>query len=99
MNNDGESISDAYARLTALRVKIKGLGSDNYNDGFNPNEEFIKSKIISMISTTDKQMALNLQLLDKVNSFSPDDLVSYLTATDNMASQGNKVKEMNRAIG
>ena len=95
MNKDGESISDTYARLTALRVKIKGLGSDNFNDGFTVNDEFIKSKIIAMIATEDTKLALNVQLLDKTNSFSPDDLVSYLCATERMASDGLKVKEIN----
>ena len=32
-------------------------------------------------------------------NFSPDDLVSYFTATETMAQEGKKVKEKNRAIG
>ena len=60
MNKDGESISDAYARLTALRVKIKGLGSDSFKDEFTVNDEFIKSKIISTIATEDTKLSLNV---------------------------------------
>ena len=81
MINDGESLTMAYARLNALRVKIKGLGGDKYHDGFDVNDEFIKSKLVSMIVVDDKQLALNLQLLDARQNFSPDDIVSYFTAT------------------
>jgi hypothetical protein len=34
MIKDGESLSNAYARRDALQVKIKGLGCDKFNDGF-----------------------------------------------------------------
>ncbi|KAK1650214.1 hypothetical protein QYE76_068019 [Lolium multiflorum] len=44
MIREGESLADAYARRGALRVKVKGLGCEKYNDGFEMNEEFIKSK-------------------------------------------------------
>ena len=99
MNHDGETIAEAYKRLVALRVKIGGLGCEKYDDGFNLNDELIKSKIVSMIAVTDKKLALNLQLLDRANQFTPDDLVSYLVATDNLADEGQKIKEINRAIG
>ena len=46
MIKDGETLTMAYARLNALRVKIKGLGADKYNDGFVVNDEFIKSKLV-----------------------------------------------------
>ena len=62
-------------------MKIKGLGGDKYHDGFDVNDEFIKSKLVSMIVVDDKQLALNLQLLDARQNFSPDDIVSYFTAT------------------
>ena len=52
-----------------------------------------------MIAVEDKQLVLNLQLLDAQHHFTPDDLVSYFTATEDMANEGKKVKEMNRAIG
>ncbi|KAK1653304.1 hypothetical protein QYE76_071109 [Lolium multiflorum] len=32
MIRDGESVSDAYARLGALKVRVKGLGVEKYND-------------------------------------------------------------------
>ena len=80
-------------------MKIGGLGCEKYDDGFNLNDELIKSKIVSMIAVTDKKLALNLQLLDRANQFTPDDLVSYLVATDNLADEGQKIKEINRAIG
>ena len=99
MNHDGETIAEAYKRLVALRVNVGGLGCEKYDDGFNLNDELIKSKIVSMIAVTDKKLALNLQLLDRANQFTPDDLVSYLVATDNLADEGRKVKEINRAIG
>ena len=57
------------------------------------------SKIVSMIAVEDKQLALNLQLLDAQNNFTSDDLVSYFTATENMAQEGKKVKDINCAIG
>ena len=57
------------------------------------------SKLVSMIAVDDTQMALNLQLLDAQNNYSPYDLVSYFTATESMAQEGKKVKEMNRAVG
>ncbi|KAK1681336.1 hypothetical protein QYE76_042184 [Lolium multiflorum] len=65
MIRDGESISDAYARLGALRVRVKGLGAEKYNDGFEMNEAFIKSKVIAMIAVNqeDTNLALNLQIM------------------------------------
>ena len=39
MIKDGETLTTAYARLNALRVKIKGLGAEKYNDGFDMNDE------------------------------------------------------------
>ncbi|KAK1594662.1 hypothetical protein QYE76_008234 [Lolium multiflorum] len=50
MIREGESVADAYARLGALRVRVKGLGVEKYNDGFEMNEAFIKSKVIAMIA-------------------------------------------------
>ena len=91
MIKDGETLITAYSRLNALRVKIKGLGADKYNDGFDVNDEFIKSKLASMIVVDDKQLALNLQLLDARNNLSPDDLVSYFTATESMADRKSVV--------
>ena len=58
MIKDGETLTTAYARLNALRVKIKGLGVEKYNDGFDVNDEFIKSKLVSMIVVEDTQLAL-----------------------------------------
>ena len=52
-----------------------------------------------MIAVEDTQLALNLQLLDARNNLSPDDLMSYFTATESMALEGKKVKEMNRVVG
>ncbi|KAK1632945.1 hypothetical protein QYE76_007260 [Lolium multiflorum] len=43
MIREGDSVADAYARLGALRVRVKGLGVEKYNDGFEMNEAFIKS--------------------------------------------------------
>ena len=99
MIKDGETLSDAYARLCALRVKIKGLGCDKYHDGFDVNDEFMKSKIIAMIACEEKNsnLALNLQILSAQGNLSPDDLVSYFVANENLAKQGKKIKEMNRA--
>ncbi|KAK1660493.1 hypothetical protein QYE76_048652 [Lolium multiflorum] len=50
MIREGESLADAYARLGALKVRIKGLGAEKYDDGFEMNEGFIKSKVIAMIA-------------------------------------------------
>ncbi|KAK1645851.1 hypothetical protein QYE76_063656 [Lolium multiflorum] len=58
MIREGESVADAYARLGALRVRVKGLGVEKYNDGFEMNEAFIKSKVIAMIAV--KQEDTNL---------------------------------------
>jgi hypothetical protein len=41
---------------------------------------------------------LNLTLLDAQNKFTLDDLVSCFVATDNMAKEGKKVKELNRVM-
>ena len=92
MIREGESIADAYARLGALCVKIRGLGCSKYNDGFDVNEEFIKSKIISMIVVKEKDtnLALNLRILTAQANLSADDLVSYVAANDNLAKEGDK---------
>jgi hypothetical protein len=101
MIKDGESIADAYARLGALRVKVKGLGCEKYNDGFEMNEEFIKCKIIAMIAVKQKDtnLALNLRILTNQADLSADDLVSYVAANDNMAKEGERLMVMNRADG
>jgi hypothetical protein len=82
MIKDGESISRAYGRLDALRVKIKGFGCDKCHDFFDVNDDFIKSKIFPVIVTDDQQLALKLQLVDARNNFSLEDLVSYFVATE-----------------
>ncbi|KAK1678909.1 hypothetical protein QYE76_039757 [Lolium multiflorum] len=67
MIREGESVADAYARLGALRVRIKGLGVEKYDDDFEMNEGFIKSKVIAMIAVKqeDTNLALNLQIMTK----------------------------------
>ncbi|KAK1693444.1 hypothetical protein QYE76_010141 [Lolium multiflorum] len=69
MIREGESVADAYGRLGALRVKVKGLGVEKYNDGFEMNEAFIKSKVIAMIGVKqeDTNLALNLQIITKTS--------------------------------
>jgi hypothetical protein len=47
---DGESLSSDNAILDALRMKIQGLGCDKNKDGFDVDDDFIKSNIISMIA-------------------------------------------------
>ncbi|KAK1611661.1 hypothetical protein QYE76_035334 [Lolium multiflorum] len=98
MIRDGESVSDAYARLGALRVRVKGLGVEKYNDGFEMNEAFIKSKVISMIAVKqqDTNLALNLQIMTKSADLNSDDLVSYVAANENMAKAGKRLMAMNR---
>jgi hypothetical protein len=95
MIKNGETLFDAYSRLDALSMKIKGIGCDEYQDGFDVNDETIKSKTISIIAMDDKQLALNLTLLDAQNQFSPDNLVSYFVAMKNMAKEGKRVEELN----
>ncbi|KAK1695928.1 hypothetical protein QYE76_012625 [Lolium multiflorum] len=94
-------MAEAYGRLGALRVKVKGLGCEKYNDGFEMNEEFIKSKVIAMIAVKQKDtnLALNLQILTKQADLSADDLVSYVAANDNMAKAGEKLMAMNLVDG
>jgi hypothetical protein len=101
MIKDGESVVDAYGRLGALRVKVKGLGCEKYNDGFEMNEEFIKFKIIAMIVVKAKytNLALNLRILTNQADLSADDLVSYVAANDNMDKEGERLMVMNRADG
>jgi hypothetical protein len=72
MIKDGESLSDA------ISMKIKGIGCSEYQDGFDVNDETIKSKIVSVIAFDDKKLVLNLTLLDAKNKLSQDNLVSYL---------------------
>ncbi|KAK1652787.1 hypothetical protein QYE76_070592 [Lolium multiflorum] len=98
MIRDGESVADAYARLGALRVRVKGLGVEKYNDGFQMNEAFIKSKVIAMIAVNqeDTNLALNLQIMTKSADLNSDDLVSYVAANENMAKAGKRLKAMNR---
>ncbi|KAK1695551.1 hypothetical protein QYE76_012248 [Lolium multiflorum] len=98
MIREGESVADAYGRLGALRVKVKGLGCEKYNNGFEMNEHFIKSKVIIMIAVKqeDTNLALNLQLITKSVDLNADDLVSYVAANENMAKTGKRLKEMNR---
>jgi hypothetical protein len=83
MIRDGESIFDAYARLGALKVRVKGLGVEKYNDGFEMNEAFIKSKVIAMIAVKqeDTNLGLNLQIMTKSADLNSDDLVSYVADT------------------
>ncbi|KAK1678886.1 hypothetical protein QYE76_039734 [Lolium multiflorum] len=98
MIREGESIADAYARLGALRVRIKGLGAEKYDDGFEMNEGFIKSKVIAMIAVKqeDTNLALNLQIMTKSADLNSDDLVSYVAANENMAKAGKMLMAMNR---
>jgi hypothetical protein len=98
MIREGESVADAYARLGALRVKVKGLGVEKYNDGFEMNEAFIKSKVIAMIAVKqeDTNLALNLQIITKSADLNSDDLVSYVAANENMAKTGKRLMAMNR---
>src|SRR3954464_11818777 len=72
---------------------------EKYNDGFEMNEEFIKSKIIAMIAVKEKDtnLALNLRILTNQANLSADDLVSYVAANDNMAKAGEKLMIMNCA--
>ncbi|KAK1698125.1 hypothetical protein QYE76_014822 [Lolium multiflorum] len=98
MIREGESVADAYARLGALRVRIKGLGAEKYDDGFEMNEGFIKSKVIDMIAVKqeDTNLALNLQIMTKSADLNSDDLVSYVAANENMAKAGKMLMAMNR---
>ncbi|KAK1683949.1 hypothetical protein QYE76_044797 [Lolium multiflorum] len=98
MIREGESVADAYARLGALRVRVKGLGVEKYNDGFEMNEAFIKSKVIAMIAVNqeDTNLALNLQIMTKSVDLNSDDLVSYVAANENMAKVGKRLMAMNR---
>ncbi|KAK1695204.1 hypothetical protein QYE76_011901 [Lolium multiflorum] len=98
MIREGESVADAYARLGALRVRVKGLGVEKYNDGFEMNEAFIKSKVIAMIvvKQEDTNLALNLQIMTKSADLNSDDLVSYVATNENMAKAGKRLMEMNR---
>ncbi|KAK1650674.1 hypothetical protein QYE76_068479 [Lolium multiflorum] len=98
MIRDGESVFDAYARLGALKVRVKGLGAEKYNDGFEMNEAFIKSKVIAMIAVKqeDTNLGLNLQIMTKSANLNSDDLVSYVAANENMAKAGKRLKAMNR---
>ncbi|KAK1694018.1 hypothetical protein QYE76_010715 [Lolium multiflorum] len=98
MIRDGESVFDAYARLGALKVRIKGLGGEKYNDGFEMNEAFIKSKVIAMIAVKqeDTNIGLHLQIMTKSADLNSDDLVSYVAANENMAKAGKRLKAMNR---
>ncbi|KAK1612342.1 hypothetical protein QYE76_036015 [Lolium multiflorum] len=85
-------------RLGALRVRVKGLGVEKYNDGFEMNEAFIKSKVIAMIvvNQEDTNLALNLQIMTKSADLNSDDLVSYVAANENMAKAGKRLMAMNR---
>ncbi|KAK1602959.1 hypothetical protein QYE76_027159, partial [Lolium multiflorum] len=98
MIRDGESVFDAYARLGALKVRVKGLGAEKYNDGFEMNEAFIKSKVIAMIAVKqeDTNLGLNLQIMTKSADLNSDDLVSYVAANESMAKAGKRLKAMNR---
>ncbi|KAK1668189.1 hypothetical protein QYE76_056348 [Lolium multiflorum] len=98
MIREGESVADAYARLGALRVKVKGLGVEKYNDGFEMNEAFIKSKVIAMIAgkQEDTNLALNLQIITKSADLNVDDLVSYVAANENMTKSGKRLMATNR---
>ncbi|KAK1696091.1 hypothetical protein QYE76_012788 [Lolium multiflorum] len=98
MIRDGESVFDAYARLGALKVRIKGLGGEKYNGGFEMNEAFIKSKVIAMIAVKqeDTNIGLHLQIMTKSADLNSDDLVSYVAANENMAKAGKRLKAMNR---
>ncbi|KAK1628924.1 hypothetical protein QYE76_003239 [Lolium multiflorum] len=98
MIREGESVADAYARLGALKVRIKGLGAEKYDDGFEMNEGFIKSKVIAMIAVKqeDTNLALNLQIMTKSADLNSDDLVSYVAANENMAKAGKMLMAMNR---
>jgi hypothetical protein len=75
-------------------VKIEGLGCDKYNDRFVMNNEFMKDKIVTLIALDNQQLALHMQFLDRNKDMTPDDLISYFVANDNMAIQGKKMQEM-----
>jgi hypothetical protein len=95
---DGESLSSDNARLDALRMKIQGLGCDKYKDGFDVDDDFIKSNIISMIALGNKKLALNMQFLDSRKKMTRDDLVSNFIANEKMAAQGKKINEIVHAL-
>jgi hypothetical protein len=95
---DEESLKDAYARLDALCVRLLSLGCGKYNDGFIVNNEFMKNKIVSMMAPDNQQLALHMQFLDARSEMTPDDLVSYFVANEDMAAQEKKVKEMVKAM-
>ncbi|KAK1561648.1 hypothetical protein QYE76_000023 [Lolium multiflorum] len=81
-----------------ISIRIKGLGAEKYDDGFEMNEGFIKSKVIAMIAVKqeDTNLALNLQIMTKSADLNSDDLVSYVAANENMAKAGKMLMAMNR---
>ena len=95
---DGEKFDSAYARLDALRVKIQGLGCEKYNDGFDVNDEFIKGKIIEIVSPDEQQLSLIMHFMDSHKEMSPDDLVSFYVANENRVAQANKTRELSHEV-
>jgi hypothetical protein len=79
-------------------VKTEGFGCDKYNDGFVMNDEFMKDKIVTLITLDNQQLALHMKFLDRNKDMTPDDLISYFVANENMAIQGKKMQEMARAM-
>ena len=65
-------------------MKIQGLGVEKYNDGFDVNDEFIKLKIIEILSPENNLLALNMQFMDSCKNMKPDDLISYFIANESM---------------
>ena len=95
---DGESLSNAYARLIALKEKIRSLGGDRIRDGFEVNEEFIKSKFIQIISPKYQQLAFNINFLDNMKDMTADDLIGYFVSHDEMVATAKKNEMIARAI-
>ena len=79
-------------------MKIQGLGCEKYNDGFDVNDEFIKGKIIEIVSPDEQQLSLIMHFMDSKKEMTPDDLISFYVANENRVAQENQTRELGRGM-
>ena len=62
------------------------------------NDEFIKGKIIEIVSPDEQQLSLIMHFMDSHKEMSPDDLGFFYVANENRVAQANQKTELRRAM-
>jgi hypothetical protein len=62
------------------------------------NDAFIKSKFIQIISPQYQELAFNVNFSNPLRQMTPDQLVGYFVAHDDMINSANRTKEIARSM-